>query len=104
MRTGKNECPFVPEPDRRSPPPSLPPSLNSKLTREGREGDGHAGGGGAGSGLGRGVQRVPHHKGVAGHGQGGGPEDGAVGLHDDDGRSAVWWSVGGLGGSWDVDS
>lgn len=68
----------------------LPPSLpQSKLTREGGQGDGHAGGGGAGSSLGGGAQRVAHHKGVAGHGKGGGPQDGAVGLHDD-GRSAVW--------------
>jgi len=77
-------------------PPSLPPSpLQRELTREGGQGDGHAGGGGAGSGLGRVVQRVAHNKGMAGHGEGGGPQDGAVGLHDD-GRSAVCW-VGQLG-------
>lgn len=76
-------------------PPSLPYANTNALTREGRQGNGHAGGGGAGSGLGRGVQRVAHHEGVAGHGKGGGPQDGAVGLHDDDGRSAVCWRVGG---------
>lgn len=76
--------------DEGNPPLILPLSGTiHALTGEGRQGDGHAGGGRTGSGLGCGVQRIAHHKGVACHGKGCGPEDDAVGLHDGDGKIAV---------------